>query len=167
MSGVVSLGTESLVGRQRPYAEDCGPDGQVLTSSGTPLFNHCGGAGDNKSFVAGHASAVTTMAGLTCVHHQHLPLYGGGLADLAPCLFMVGAAAFTGVSRITADKHWASDVLMGWTVGALSGYVVPSLLHYGFTSHGPIGEIRSGSLTAVPIPMVYPGGAGLGIVGFL
>jgi hypothetical protein len=167
MSGVVSLGTEQLVGRERPYGEDCGPDGQTRTSSGVPLYNHCGGPNDNKSFIAGHPAAVATMTGLTCAHHQHLPLYGGGLADLAPCLVMIGASAFTGVSRVVADKHWASDVVLGWSVGALSGYVVPSLLHYGFTSHGPLGAVRSGNLTAVPIPMVYAGGAGLGFVGFL
>jgi len=168
MSGVVTLGAERLVGRQRPYASDCGADGQVRDSAGKPLYNHCHLPYDNESFFAGHPTTVTTMAGLTCAHHQHLPLYGGGVADLAPCLLMVGAAGLTGVSRIVADKHWASDVLVGWTVGALSGYVVPSLLHYGFTSHGSAaGALGNGTLVAAPIPLVYPGGAGLGIVGVL
>jgi membrane-associated phospholipid phosphatase len=167
MSGVVSLGAEHIGGRQRPYVQDCDPDGRVRSPSGELLNNHCGSVNDNESLVAGHAAAVTTMAGLTCVHHQHLPLYGGGLADLAPCVFMMGAAGFTGVSRIVADKHWASDVLLGWAVGSLSGYVVPSLLHYGFTRGDPPGPTRGKTAAWMPVPVVYPGGAGLGVFGLL
>jgi membrane-associated phospholipid phosphatase len=136
----------------------------VRTASGVPLY-HCG-RNANKSFVAGHVAAVTTMAALTCVHHQHLPLYGGGVADLAPCVLMIGASGFEGVARMVADKHWASDVLLGWTVGALSGYVVPSLMHYGFTSGHPIGEVHFASVYAIPVAQAYPGGAGLGMAGF-
>jgi hypothetical protein len=165
-AGVLSLGAEHTVGRARPYTEDCGPDGRVRDASGRLLANHCGSRNDNMSFFAGHPAAVATMAGLTCAHHQHLPLYGGGVADLVPCVLMIGAAGATGVSRVVGDKHWASDVLLGWTVGALSGYVLPSLLHYGFTSGRPVGEVRTANLLAVPVPQAYPGGAGLGLVGF-
>jgi hypothetical protein len=72
------------------------------------------------------------MAGLTCVHHQHLPLYGGGVADLAPCIGLIGASIADGLGRIVADKHYARDCHAGLGVGAFAGYVVPSLLHHGF-----------------------------------
>jgi membrane-associated phospholipid phosphatase len=165
IAGVASLGTERWVGRQRPYARDCGPDGVVRSKSGQPLANSCEGRADNQSFSSGHAAATATMAGLTCVHHQHLPLYGGGVADLAPCVLMTAASLYTGMSRLISDRHWASDVVVGWGVGALSGYVLPSLLHYGFGSQRAIGETRVAGMWMVPVPAAYPGGAGLGMVG--
>jgi membrane-associated phospholipid phosphatase len=165
LAGVVSLTAERAAGRARPYVGDCGPDGMVRDGAGRPLFNTCGSSGDSESFYSGHAAATATMAGLTCAHHQHLPLYGGGLADLAPCLAMIGVSGATGVARVVADRHWASDVVIGWTVGALSGYVLPSALHYGFGSGGPALELRYKWGVAVPTPQVYPGGAGAGFVG--
>lgn len=165
LAGVLSLSSERLVGRSRPYVQDCGPDGVVRDAQGNPLLSHCDGVGDYQSFYSGHAAAVTTMAGLTCAHHQHLPLYGGGFADLAPCLLMISAAATTGVTRIIADRHWATDVMTGWGIGILSGYVLPSMLHYGFTSGHPVGEVRTRNVRMLPAPLIYPGGAGFSMVG--
>ena len=165
-SGVLALSMERVVGRARPYVQDCGPDGAVRDGAGNVLYNHCASGGDYQSFYSGHAAATATMAGLTCAHHQHLPLYGGGLADLAPCLFMIGVSATTGVARVVADRHWGTDVLVGWGLGGVSGYVLPSLLHYGFTKGRPVGELRVGDLHLVPVPQTYPGGAGVGMAGF-
>jgi len=165
MTGVVTLAVERGVGRARPYTDQCQPDGSTRDSAGRVLANGCGGDGDFQSFYSGHAAAVATMAGLTCVHHQHLPLYGGGLADLAPCVVMIGAATATGAARIVSDRHWSTDVLMGWGIGALSGYVIPSLLHYGFASGRPMGDIRTAGMHMVPVPQVFSGGAGMGLAG--
>ncbi|MEO8800707.1 MAG: phosphatase PAP2 family protein [Polyangiaceae bacterium] len=164
-AGVLSLSSERLAGRARPYVQECGPDNLVRDAQGNPLLNRCDGVGDFQSFYSGHAAAVTTMAGLTCAHHQHLPLYGGGFADLAPCLLMMGAAGATGVTRIIADRHWATDVMTGWGIGILSGYVLPSVLHYGFSSDHPVGEVRTKNVRMLPSPLIYPGGAGLSMVG--
>jgi membrane-associated phospholipid phosphatase len=166
LSGVLALSTETVVGRPRPYVQDCGPGGAARDGAGNVLYNRCGSAGDYQSFYSGHAAATATMAGLTCAHHQHLPLYGGGLADLAPCLFMIGVSATTGVARVAADRHWGTDVLVGWGLGGVSGYVLPSLLHYGFTKGRAVGELRVGDLYLVPVPQTYPGGAGVGMAGF-
>ncbi|HEX4353117.1 MAG TPA: phosphatase PAP2 family protein, partial [Polyangiales bacterium] len=142
-AGLISLTAEHAVGRARPYVQDCGADGLVRDESGRPLRNHCGSVSDFKSFFSGHAAATGAIAGLTCLHHQHLALYGGGAADLAPCLFMIALSMTTGVGRIVADRHWASDVLTGWGIGALSGYLLPALLHYGFGPSGlqPISQV--------------------------
>lgn len=164
LAGVVTLAVEHSIPRQRPYVQDCGADGQVRDGSGQ-ISESCGHGDDYKSFYSGHAAATATMAGLTCVHHQHLPLYGGGFADLAPCLLMIGVAATTGITRLVADRHWASDVMLGWTVGAFSGYVVPSLLHYGFGAGRPVGEVKLSGVSMIPVPQAYPGGAGLGVDG--
>jgi membrane-associated phospholipid phosphatase len=164
-AGVVSLAAEHAVGRARPYFEDCGADNVVRDASGRPLFNTCGTGIDFQSFYSGHAAATATMAGLTCAHHQHLPLYGGGLADLAPCLVMIGTSLTTGVARVVADRHWASDVVTGWGVGALAGYVLPSVLHYGFSSGRPLGAVQVGGARLVPVPQAYVAGAGVALVG--
>ena len=161
LAGVTTLAAEHAVGRARPYVRDCDSNGDVRDAHGNLLLNHCDGIGDYQSFWSGHVAAVGTMAGLTCVHHQHLPLYGGGFADLAPCLLMIGAAVTTGVGRMISDRHWASDVITGGVVAFGSGYLLPSLLHYGFNGGKPIGEISSKSFHMVPAPAMYNGGGGL------
>ena len=163
-AGVLTLGAERAVPRERPFPEDCGKDGNVRDPTGA-IEESCGHGDDYKSFYSGHAAATATMAGLTCVHHQHLPLYGGGFADLAPCLFMIGVSATTGVTRLVADRHWASDVILGWGVGAFSGYVLPSVLHYGFGKGRALGQIHAGGVTVMPVAETYPAGMGLGVRG--
>jgi membrane-associated phospholipid phosphatase len=165
LSGVGTLAAEHAVGRARPYVRDCDAQGNVHDANGNLLYNHCDGVGDFQSFYSGHIAAVGTMAGLTCVHHQHLPLYGGGFADLAPCLLMIGAALTTGVARMVADRHWASDVTTGAIVAFGSGYLMPSALHYGFNGGKPIGEVQTKAFRFVPTPQVFPGGAGLSLNG--
>ena len=163
-AGLVSLGAEHAVGRARPYTESCGPDGRVVDGSGH-LLHVCNTPDDNRSFFSGHATATATVAGLVCVHHQHLPLFGGGFADLAPCLAMIGVSLGAGVLRVVYDEHWASDVIVGWLDGALAGYVIPSVLHFGFGGGRPVGEVRAGDLDLLPTLWPYPGGAGAGVVG--
>ncbi|HEY2512603.1 MAG TPA: phosphatase PAP2 family protein [Polyangiaceae bacterium] len=162
VSAMVSLGVEHVVGRARPYTESC----NLRDRSTGQLLHQCGTGNDARSFYSGHAAATSTTAGVVCAEHQHLPLFGGGFADLAPCLFMIGVSATTGVLRLVYDEHWATDVVAGWMVGTAAGYVLPSLLHYGFRGGGhPPGEIVSGSLHALPTLLSYPAGAGAGFVG--
>jgi membrane-associated phospholipid phosphatase len=166
LTGVLTLATEHAVGRARPYVRDCRADGTVVDSSGKPLLNGCGTQEDFQSFYSGHTAATATMAGLTCVHHQHLPLYGDGpLNDIAPCAVMITASLATGVTRMVADRHWASDVILGAGIGTFSGYVLPSMMHYGFGSGRPIGEVSVGGLKMVPFPTAYVGGGGVGMAG--
>jgi membrane-associated phospholipid phosphatase len=164
IAGLVSLTAEHAVGRARPYTESCNANGQVLDAQGHVLQT-CGSGNDFRSFYSGHATATATTASLVCLHHQHLPLFGGGFADLAPCLLMIGVSAATGILRLVYDEHWASDVMVGWADGFLSGYVLPSLMHFGFGSGRPIGEVHYGSLYAVPTLLPRPGGSELGLVG--
>ena len=166
LSGVATLAAEHAVARARPYTRDCRADGSIVDAQGRPLPTSCGGSADYQSFYSGHTAATATMAGLTCAHHQHLPLYGGdALAEAAPCVLMITASLATGLTRIIADRHWATDVLTGAAIGAMSGYVLPSSLHYGFGHGKVLGEIRHGSVVVVPIPTAYPGGVGMGVGG--
>jgi hypothetical protein len=164
MSGVMSLAAEHGVGRARPYVQDCGPGAGAADKVG---FNHCGTNGDFQSFYSGHAAATFTMAGLTCAHHQHLPLWGGGLPDALACFGMVGLATTTSVLRLMVDRHWASDVLTGVAVGVVNGYLLPTWLHYGFgkKDKGVSTVMKTSFGYVAPIPQLYEGGAGLGLAG--
>jgi membrane-associated phospholipid phosphatase len=162
LSGVLTLGVEHLSGRQRPYVDDCiSPTGPTKTG-----FSTCGGVDDFQSFYSGHAAATFTMAALTCVHHQHLPLYGGGVPDAMACAVMMGLATTVGVTRLMADRHWASDIFVGAGVGILNGYLLPLWLHYGGGKAKIPTSVQTGLGELVPFPQVYDGGAGLGVAIF-
>jgi len=88
------------------------------------------------SFFSGHSSVAFTSAGLTCAHHQRLPLYGGGAADAAACGAMIAVALSTASFRVLADEHYMSDILVGSAVGFAAGYGLPTLLHYGWGNPG-------------------------------
>lgn len=163
VAGLASISAEKFAGRARPFYADCGKDGTVRDAAGNVM--HVCDSSANESFFSGHSAAAATAAGLVCADHQHLPLFGGGLPDLALCILMIGAAGATGIFRIVADDHWASDVLLGWSVGAVSGYVLPSLLHYGLGSGRPVGQVHAGTLVMTPAFVPYQGGAGLGAIG--
>jgi len=162
-AGFFAISAQKL-GRERPYGQDCATDGTVRDRSGR-IVHRCDGS-VRQSFVSGHTAAATAAAGLVCVHHQHLPLFGGGAADLAACLSMVGIAGATGLLRVAADEHWATDVLLGWAVGAFSGYVLPSILHYGFGSGQALAQAGNSYIDVLPTVMaVDGGGAQIGAVG--
>jgi membrane-associated phospholipid phosphatase len=124
---VVSI-TQALVGRQRPYFQMCVDD---------PLYDWGCDDADitrhrNRSFISGHAALSFTGAALACTHRAHLRIYDNDAADLATCVTGLAMAATTATLRVVADKHHFTDVLAGATIGIVSGYVLPSLLHYGF-----------------------------------
>lgn len=126
ISTFVLWNAQLAYGRERPHYRDC--------PRTAPPDTNCDAEHDNRyrAFIAGHTLVASTAAGLTCVHHRHLPLYGGGLADDLACAGMIGVAAVVGFARLTAQRHYATDTLLAWGIGALAGYVVPSALHYGF-----------------------------------
>jgi membrane-associated phospholipid phosphatase len=93
--------------------------------------------GDPRSFPSGHASA--TFAAAT-VLHQH---YGWKIGVPA-----FAAATYTAASRITVNKHWASDVAFGAVVGMVAGRTV--------TVH-----LRQKTLRISPLPT--PGGIAIAV----
>ncbi|HEU0030166.1 MAG TPA: phosphatase PAP2 family protein [Kofleriaceae bacterium] len=98
------------VGRQRPYAR--------FAADAPPPDNE-----DNLSFFSGHSSLVFSIAvssGLVAHRRGY---------RLEPVIWASGLslAAFTAYLRIAADRHYLSDVLVGSSVGALGGYLVPTL----------------------------------------
>jgi hypothetical protein len=102
-------------GRDRPYTEEC--DGSP------PDDAKCGKDDRHLSFYSGHASLAAAGAGLTCSYAIKREAWGTSrTAKAAPCALGAAAALTTGALRIASDKHWGSDVLMGFAVGAVIGY---------------------------------------------
>jgi membrane-associated phospholipid phosphatase len=156
-SGFTQLIASRFAGRARPYAQDCHPE--TLKT----ITRDCGGENDNKSFYSGHAAAAFTSAGLTCVHHEHLPLYGGGPVETWACVWALSVASATGLFRIIGDAHYASDVLFGAGVGWFYGYVMPKLLHYKSGKLEPAKDRKAGQLQWMPSFNALDGGGVLSI----
>jgi membrane-associated phospholipid phosphatase len=155
VTGFVNRLLEFEVGRGRPSVRDC------VTNPGYDLL--CGAPSNNASFPSGHTLGIATAAGLTCVHHRYLPLYGHPVADAAPCVLMIAATGATGIARMVGDRHYASDVLVGAAVGFGVGYGLPWLLHYRY------GARNSEHAQTRPLLVPWAGTNGLGaaVVGAL
>ncbi len=133
MTGFLTSVTKVAAGRQRPDAEEQGCD---------ELGQDCG-SGVNGSFFSGHTSFAFTGAGLTCVEHRHLRLFGR-VGDPLACATTLTMASLTGVFRIMANKHWTTDVITGAGIGLLSGWFMPWLLHFRHdTSERDDGPMRA------------------------
>jgi membrane-associated phospholipid phosphatase len=138
------------IGRARPGRELCGG----------PLAGEyaCDTDDSRSSLPSGHASFAATAAGLTCVHHRYLPLWGSPTADAGACALMVAAALATGTARVVGDRHYATDVLLGSALGFGIGYGTPWLLHYRAGR-------RDENAGATLLPMVGDDRLGAAVVG--
>lgn len=125
MAGVVNFTIKAAVGRERPFVHQLAPEDKPLTPR--PQDN-------NQSFYSGHSTLSMSLAisAGTVAHmrgYRWAPaLYGGGIA----------LSLTTGYLRIAADKHWSTDVLTGWILGAAIGYAVPRYLHRRETNVTPL-----------------------------
>lgn len=142
------------VGRTRPSQYGCShdPNAEFQCSSAGP------------SFISGHTSMSAVGAGMACMHHQFLPLYGGGAPDIAICAVMGASVLTVGSMRLMSDRHWASDVIAGLLVGGGIGVGLPWFLHYSKRGPEPLG---SGLLppTMAIVPTLNDGQPGLAAIG--
>ncbi len=139
--------------RRRPYVPECDRDpGYSENCESTKSF---------RSFPSGHASLTATGAGLMCAHHTNLSLYGSDVLDTGTCVFAIVGTTATGALRLASDVHYASDVLVGHLIGYVSGYFVPTLVHYGAFRIAP----SRLPVTAALLPFGSGDAAGLQLVG--
>jgi membrane-associated phospholipid phosphatase len=112
LSGVVTGGLKGIAGRARPYASPQQPGNWSLL----------GGTHDatRQSFPSGHTTAAFAFA--TALDHELRAMHPDAAHWASPALY--GAAALTGLARMHADRHWASDVVMGAGIGVVSGLIV-------------------------------------------
>jgi hypothetical protein len=165
LAGAIALSAEKI-GRVRPADRGCQKD--------SSYSGRCGSDAQlNVGFMSGHTAAAFTSAGLTCAHHTNLPLYGGGAPDILACVVSLAAAATSGTLRVSADAHYASDVLLAAGVGLFAGYGLPELLHYRDSKRGarprasvlPTFRTSNGEVTAVLAPSFASGRMGLTLAG--
>jgi hypothetical protein len=118
------------VGRQRPYA---------WRGETRPGDEH----DRNLSFFSGH----TTFAFAVAASSSTLLLEQRSPHATTYAFVAFGAAAATGYLRVAADRHYASDVLVGAVVGTLVGWAIP---HY---FHQP--SAGGARLAAVPVGIAF------------
>lgn len=109
-------------GRQRPYFTDSTKVQASPTFHG-PLYKtprDPNGKRTNSSFPSGHTTVAFAAATVFAMEYQNRPL--------VPIL-AYSAATMIGLSRITENKHWATDVLTGAAVGYLTGRLVVNNYH--------------------------------------
>jgi membrane-associated phospholipid phosphatase len=153
-AGLAGITTDHLIGRARPSNAPCKTD---------PEYERfCNEDDEFSSFISGHTAIVSAGAGVTCAHHLNLPLYGGGAPDVLTCAGASALAIGTGVARLVNDRHWATDVTFAWGVGAVTGYVLPTLLHYRDRPE-PVALATSPRLRHTIVPMIAPHAFGLSL----
>jgi membrane-associated phospholipid phosphatase len=112
-NAITSL-TKILVYRPRPYAyNESFPIEEKLN------FNA------RESFFSGHVAATASMSFFTAtVFSQYYPD-----SKLKPLVWSYGVLwpAATGYFRYTAGKHFPTDILTGYLVGAMTGILIPKI----------------------------------------
>ncbi len=113
--------TKFLSGRTRPsyYASGTEPEPRFLgpfsktavTSSGKKLYS---------SFPSGHTTVAFAAATVFALEYKDKPLIP---------IVAYSAATMIGLSRITENKHWITDVFVGAVLGYLSGKQVVNNYH--------------------------------------
>jgi membrane-associated phospholipid phosphatase len=157
LAGFAGIATDHLIGRARPSRAEC---------QGEPEYERfCGEEDEFSSFISGHTAIASAGAAVTCAHHLNLPLYGGGAADVVTCVGASALAVTSGVARIVNDRHWATDVVFAWMVGGVSGFVLPSVLHYRAprSPHASATESQSARRLLL-FPVVSPHEIGIGLL---
>jgi membrane-associated phospholipid phosphatase len=147
----------ALTGLVKRVADRERPSGTACRSD--PRYDRrCEDQSTRGSFFSGHTSFAFTAASLACTHHAQLGLFGP-VGDALACLGTTVGATMVGFERIAADRHYATDVIVGAAAGVTSGALLPWAL---FFAH-PADEDPSVAWRAVPVPQ--PGGAGLALTG--
>ncbi|HMR05958.1 MAG TPA: phosphatase PAP2 family protein [Polyangiaceae bacterium] len=150
--GLLTRAGHRFIARERPDVSECEQDGE---------YNQVCFRGSFASFPSGHTSSAGVGAGLICAHHLNLPLYGGGAPDVLACSVNVGMTALIGYSRIVADRHYLSDVVVGAGLGFGVGFGLPVLLHYQSVGAGA----SDAGVSWAVAPYGTANGAGAQVVG--
>ncbi len=126
------------VGRQRPFVRY----GNYEEADRRPESD------DNLSFFSGHATLAFSMAAAA-----------GTVSSLrgyrsAPWVWAIGMtlASAVGYTRIAADQHYLTDVLVGAAVGTAIGVGMPLWLHGREDRPAAAGE-RSAGVKVTPLPL--------------
>jgi membrane-associated phospholipid phosphatase len=118
-AATIELSLKYLVGRQRPYYYDPVTSKNALTFHG-PFYAFQHGAAPATSFPSGHTTVAFAAATVFAMEYRS--------TRIVPVI-AYSAATLIGLSRITENAHWASDVLVGAALGFLCGRQVVNNYH--------------------------------------
>jgi membrane-associated phospholipid phosphatase len=121
-SGAMESILKFIAGRQRPsYYNPNNPEPEPefhgpFSKAGTDI----NGNKINNSFPSGHTTVAFAAATVFAMEYKHTPWVP---------IVSYGAASLIGLSRITENKHWITDVVVGATLGYLCGRQVVNNYH--------------------------------------
>lgn len=120
-AGVLSTAAKILAGVQRPYYTDPNTNQRGAIFHG-PFYPFTSGvdAQSYSSFPSGHTTAAFAAATVYALEYKNKPLIP---------VISYSAATLIGLSRLTENKHWPTDVLAGAVLGYLSGRQVVNNFH--------------------------------------
>ncbi|MGJ8666134.1 MAG: phosphatase PAP2 family protein [Patiriisocius sp.] len=110
--------TAGLVNRSRPYVYD---------NSGDTGIDRRKSNNGQRSFYSGHVAATASATFFMAKAYSD---FNPDAAPLGKTLIWTGAAvlpATVGYFRMEAGQHFLTDVLLGYALGAATGYLVPEL----------------------------------------
>lgn len=111
-----------ITGRERPYTINPAVQQANPTFHG-PFYKplkDANGKNLHSSFPSGHTTAAFSAATVYAMEYRNRPLIP---------ILSYSAATLIGLSRITENKHWATDVLAGAALGYLTGRQVVNNYH--------------------------------------
>jgi len=128
-AGAMSYGIKYTVGRFRPYEQN-----------GSYRFSPFSG---NTSFPSGHTTAAFAIMTPWVLYYPHPVTYG---------LFALSTG--TAIARIVREKHWATDVLAGGTLGFFTAYYL-TRRHQNEYKHFTITPILGANTASVTVRMKW------------
>lgn len=141
-AGILSTVAKYLFGEQRPYYTDpnSSKSGPIFHGPFYP-FKKGLDIHDYSSFPSGHTTAAFAAATVYALEYRDKPLIP---------IISYSAATLIGLSRLTENQHWATDVLAGAMLGYLSGrQVVNNFHHFSKLKRGRVANAFSVNLQYV------------------
>jgi len=121
-SGLIETLAKTVTGRQRPsYYNPNHPEPEPYFHG--PFYKKgfdVSGHAVNSSFPSGHTTVIFAAATVFAKEYKNIPWVP---------VVAYSAASLVGVSRITENKHWTTDVIVGATLGYLCGAQVVNNYH--------------------------------------
>ena len=100
---------------------------------------------DDKSMPSGHASRASSNAAMAAANLDYIAMPNWARVTMQVGLY--GTAAATGWARVEAERHYPSDVLVGYAVGQfLAGFMYEAFL---YSSHE--GSVAAPALHYTPL----------------
>jgi membrane-associated phospholipid phosphatase len=158
---LVSL-IKAVTKRERPYASAAGLSAYCVEH---PTTSECKND-RNASFFSGHSATAFAGAGLVCMQQMEFGARFGSVG----CGAAMTIAGATALLRIIADKHYATDTLVGALVGVGTGMLLPYVMHFAPWAPLPVLRDLQDARVSVPTqsgtqiaPWGAPGGGGMAL----